>query len=155
MSLNINDKCPLFEVALKDGSVFKINEFIGEKFLVIYFYPKDFTPGCSKEACSFRDNYEVFQSLNCEVIGISSDSDDSHEKFAERHQLPYVLLADKTKKIQKAFGVPKSLFGLLPGRVTYIIDKKGIIKGVYNSQIDPIGHITKAIELVTSLSSIE
>lgn len=155
MNLEIGDKCPLFEVKQSDGSVFRIADYIGKKYLVIYFYPKDFTPGCTKEACSFRDNYEVFQTLNCEVIGISSDSDSSHDKFAEKHKLPYILLADKTKKIQKAFGVPKSLFGLLPGRVTYIIGKEGIIKGMYNSQTDPVGHIKKAIELVTELTSME
>jgi len=151
MSLKIGDNCPEFGVKQKDGSHFKITDLFGKKNLVIYFYPKDFTPGCTKEACSFRDNYEVFQTMDCEVIGVSSDTDSSHDKFAKRHKLPYILLADKGKLIQKAFDVPKSLFGLLPGRVTYVIDKKGIIIGIYNSQTDPVGHMTKAKELVSSL----
>lgn len=150
MSVQIGNPCPLFETQLSDGSVFKISDYIGKKNLVIYFYPKDFTPGCTKEACAFRDNYEAFQELNCEVIGISGDSESSHDKFAEHHQLPYVLLPDPSKTIQKQFGVPRSLFGLIPGRVTYIIDEAGIVRGIYNSLNDPFGHIQKGLELVRS-----
>lgn len=148
MSTKIGDKCPTFTTQLSDGKSFDLNELIGKKNLVIYFYPKDFTPGCTKEACAFRDNYEAFQELNCEVIGISGDSGDSHDQFAEKYELPYILVPDNDKKIQKLFGVPKSLFGLIPGRVTYIIDMKGIVRGVYNSLNDPFGHIQKGLELV-------
>ena len=148
MSIKIGDQCPTFGATLADGTAFKISDIIGTKNVVIYFYPKDFTPGCTKEACAFRDNYEAFQELNCEVVGISGDSGDSHNKFASTHNLPFILVPDSDKSIQKKFGVPKSLFGLIPGRVTYIIDKSGTVRGVYNSLTDPFGHIQKGLELV-------
>lgn len=148
MSLTIGDKCPQFTSVLSNGTPFNVSDYIGKKNLVIYFYPKDFTSGCTKEACAFRDNYEAFKELECEVIGISGDSGDSHDKFAEKHNLPYILIPDHGRKIQKQFGVPKALFGLIPGRVTYIIDKQGIVRGIYNSLTDPFGHIQKGLELV-------
>lgn len=148
MSIKTGDKCPIFKVQLSENKTFDLSDLIGKKNIVIYFYPKDFTPGCTKEACAFRDNYEAFQELNCEVIGISGDSGDSHDKFAEKHDLPYILIPDSDKKIQKLFGVPKSLFGLIPGRVSYIVDENGIVRGVYNSLTDPFGHIQKGLELV-------
>jgi len=148
MSIKIGDKCPSFEATLSDGTTFSSSQLIGTKNVVIYFYPKDFTPGCTKEACAFRDNYEAFQELDCEVVGISGDSGVSHDKFASAHSLPFILVPDANKAIQKKFGVPKSLFGLIPGRVTYIIDKTGTVRGVYNSLTDPFGHIQKGLELV-------
>lgn len=152
MAIEIGDKCPNFEYKLADGSVSSIAEQIGNKNIVIYFYPKDFTPGCTKEACAFRDNYEVFQELNCEVIGVSGDSESAHDRFAKKHQLPYPLVADTNKKIRNAFGVPKNLFGLIPGRVSYIVDKTGTIRGIFNSLTDPFGHINNGIQLVKELS---
>lgn len=148
MSIAIGDKCPNIETHLSDGTPFSLQSLIGTKNIVLFFYPKDFTPGCTKEVCAFRDNYEAFQELDCEVIGISSDSGNSHDKFAEKHNLPFLLISDSDKSIQKTFGVPKSLFGLIPGRVTYIIDKSGIVRGIYNSLNDPFGHIQKGLELV-------
>jgi len=153
MSIKIGDKCPIFKTTLQDGQHFDISNLIGVKNVVIFFYPKDFTPNCTKEVCAFRDNYEAFQALNCDVIGISSDSGASHNRFAEKHKLPYLLISDGAKKIQKQFGVPKNLFGLLPGRVTYIIDTNGIVRGIYNSQTDPFGHIQKGLELVKGFES--
>ncbi len=148
MALTIGDNCPDFELNNQFGERIKIKELIGKKTLVIYFYPKDDTPGCTKEACSFRDAYEDFIALNCEVIGISSDSEKAHKKFADKHRLTFQLLSDANKHVRKLFGVPGNLFGLIPGRVTYIIDLEGKIKGVFNSQLDPFGHIAKAMEVV-------
>ena len=148
MELIIGDNCPDFELNNQFGERIKIKELIGKKTLVIYFYPKDDTPGCTKEACSFRDAYEDFIALNCEVIGISSDSEKAHKKFADKHRLTFQLLSDANKHVRKLFGVPGNLFGLIPGRVTYIIDLEGKIKGVFNSQLDPFGHIAKAMEVV-------
>jgi peroxiredoxin Q/BCP len=118
---------------------------------LLYFYPKDDTPGCTKEACSFRDSYEEFNDLGCEVIGVSSDSIEDHKKFAEKYHLSFNLLADTAKELRNAFGVPGNLFGLIPGRVTYIIDLQGKIRGVYNSQTNPLGHIEQALVLVKKL----
>jgi len=149
--IQIGDKCPDFQLQDATGKMIKISEFISKKKLVIYFYPKDDTPGCTKEACSFRDSYEDFKEFDCEVIGISSDDEQKHAAFASRHKLPFILLSDKDKVARKIFGVPGNLFGLIPGRVTYIIGIDGIVKGIYNSQTNPLGHIEKALELVKTI----
>ena len=149
--IQIGNKCPDFQLPDAKGKMIRISDFIGNKKLVIYFYPKDDTPGCTKEACSFRDSYEDFKDYDCEVIGISSDDEQKHAAFASRHQLPFILMADKDKVARKLFGVPGNLFGLIPGRVTYIIGIDGIVKGIYNSQTNPLGHIEKALELVKGL----
>jgi peroxiredoxin Q/BCP len=149
--IQIGDKCPDFQLPDAIGKMIRISEFIGKKKLVIYFYPKDDTPGCTKEACSFRDSYEDFKNFDCEVIGISSDDEQKHAAFASRHKLPFILLSDKDKVARKLFGVSGNLFGLIPGRVTYIIGLDGIVKGIYNSQTNPLGHIEKALELIKSM----
>lgn len=151
MSLKIGDKCPEFKLQDQHGQWCDIKSLIGTKSLIIYFYPKDDTPGCTKEACMFRDSYEEFKDLGCEVIGISSDSVDSHKAFAEKYRLSFTLLADTDGKVRKQFGVPGNLFGLIPGRVTYIIDKSGTIKGIFNSLLDPAGHLKNAFETVKNL----
>ena len=151
MAIQIGDQCPQFNLPDQHNQLIDILQFIGQKNLVIYFYPKDDTPGCTKEACSFRDQFDVFNSFDCEVIGISSDSPKKHLEFATKYNLRFTLLADTDKSVRKAFGVPSNLFGLLPGRVTYIIDKKGVVRGIYNSQTDPLGHIDKAIETLKNL----
>jgi peroxiredoxin Q/BCP len=117
----------------------------------LYFYPKDDTPGCTKEACSFRDQYTVFQDLGCEVIGISSDAPKAHKEFAIKYKLPFPLLADEKKEVRTLFGVPKSFLGLLPGRVTYIIDKTGVVRGIFNSQLNATQHIDEALKVVRGL----
>ena len=149
--IQIGDKCPDFQLSDATGKMIQISEFIGKKKLVIYFYPKDDTPGCTKEACSFRDSYEDFKNFDCEVIGISSDDEQKHAAFASRHKLPFILLSDKDKVARKLFRVPGNLFGLIPGRVTYIIGIDGIVKGIYNSQTNPLGHIEKALELIKTM----
>jgi peroxiredoxin Q/BCP len=151
MVMKIGDLCPHFELTDQHGKLFNSSDWIGKKKLVIFFYPKDETPGCTKEACTFRDRHEEFLEFDCQVIGISSDSVDSHKQFATKHNFNFVLLADTDKKIRKLFGVPGSLFGLLPGRVTYIIDLNGKIRGIHNSQLNPVSHIEEALDLIKQM----
>jgi peroxiredoxin Q/BCP len=149
--IQIGDSCPSFILKNQFSEDFDVNQVLGKKTLVIYFYPKDDTPGCTKEACSFRDRFEEFQDLGCEVIGISSDSEQKHKEFADKHKLPFILLADTNQSVRKSFGVPGSLFGLIPGRVTYIVGKDMKIKGIFNSLLNPLGHIEHALELVKTI----
>ena len=149
--IQIGDKLPAFTLNNQDGTPVEITQFIGERILVLYFYPKDDTPGCTKEACSFRDQYTVFQDLGCEVIGISSDKPAAHKAFAMKYKLPFPLLADEKKEVRTLFGVPTNLFGLLPGRVTYIIDKSGIVRGIFNSQLNATQHIDEALKVVRGM----
>jgi len=131
--MNVGDKVPDLELKDQNGKAFKFSDFIGKKAFVVYFYPKDFTPGCTKEACSFRDSYEDFKELGAEVIGISGDSTESHSKFATRYNLPYIFLSDDKKRARDAFGVKSSLLGLIPGRETFIFDKQGKLLHKFNS----------------------
>jgi thioredoxin-dependent peroxiredoxin len=150
MALQVGDKIPNFISKDTQGNDFDSQSIVGQKPLVIYFYPKDNTPGCTAQACSFRDQYEDFTDLGAEVIGISSDSPKSHEKFATRYKLPFILLSDNDKKIRNQFGVPSGMFGLLPGRVTYVADKNGIIKMIFDSMM-ATKHIPKALEAIKKL----
>ena len=145
--MKLNDTLKPFTATDQNGNTFDISQYLGKKPLVIYFYPKNFTPGCTAEACSFRDNYQDFQDLGAEVIGISGDSESSHKRFAKKHNLPFTLLSDKSGKLRKQFGVKKSLLGLLPGRETFIfdVDAKLILK--FNS-LDAKPHIRKALKVL-------
>jgi peroxiredoxin Q/BCP len=128
-----------------------LKDFVGSKIIVLYFYPKDFSRGCTAEACTFRDSYDVFVEAGAQVIGISSQSVDSHNRFAILNKLPFILLSDEGGKVRELYGVPSS-FGLLPGRVTYIIDKKGIIRHVFSSQLNPTKHVEEALRIVKEIS---
>lgn len=150
MALHKGDKIPDFTATDTNGNEFKSNDYVGKTALVIYFYPKNNTQVCNEQACSFRDNYEVFKTLGAEVIGISSDSVASHQKFAEKFKLPFILLSDNNKKLRKLFGVPNNLLGLVPGRVTYIANQNGVIQLVFNSMSGQI-HIEKALEIIKSM----
>jgi peroxiredoxin Q/BCP len=150
-AIQIGDNCPAFSLPDSQGNQIDINEYLGQKILVLFFYPKDDTPGCTKEACAFRDAYADFLDLGCEVFGISSDASQSHQAFQQKHQLPYPLLSDSQKKVRQLFGVPASLFGLLPGRVTYVIGLDGKVAGIFNSQTNPVGHINEALKVVRNL----
>lgn len=149
--LKVGDVIPHFTAIDTDGNTFDSASVVGSKPLVIYFYPKDNTPGCTAQACSFRDQYEDFKDLGAEVIGISSDSVTSHQKFAKQHQLPFILLSDSDKKLRKLFGVPSGLLGLIPGRVTYVADKEGIIRLIFDSMM-PTNHIANALKAVKKMS---
>ncbi|MCK8141411.1 peroxiredoxin [Flavobacterium sp. I-SCBP12n] len=152
MELKVGDKIPHFTAKDANGVDFDSNSIVGKKPLVIYFYPKDNTPGCTTQACSFRDQYEDFKDLGAEVIGISSDSSASHQKFSSQYKLPFILLSDLDKKIRKSFGVPSGMFGLLPGRVTYVTDKDGIIQMIFDSML-AAKHIPKALAAIKKLVS--
>ncbi len=145
--LQVGDRIPEFILKDQNGIDVNSHQFIGKKNLVLYFYPKDDTPGCTKEACKFRDEFEVFNDLNAQVIGVSSDSVASHKKFSEKYKLPFILLSDTDKTLRKAFGVPK-FSGLIPGRVTYIIDKNGKIIYIFNSMRNAEKHIDEAIRVL-------
>jgi peroxiredoxin Q/BCP len=151
MKLRVGDKIPNFTAKDTNGNDFDSQDVIGTKPLVIYFYPKDNTPGCTAQACSFRDQYEDFKDLGAEVIGISSDSVASHQKFTQQFQLPFILLSDHDKKIRKLFGVSSGLFGILPGRVTYVTDKIGTIIMIFDSSMMATRHIPKALEAIREL----
>ncbi len=150
-SIQIGDHCPIFSLPDSIGKDIQVNDYLGQKILVLFFYPKDDTPGCTKEACAFRDAYADFVDLGCEVFGISSDAAATHQNFQQKHQLPYPLLSDSQKKVRQQFGVPGNLFGLIPGRVTYVIGLDGKVAGIFNSQTNPVGHITEALKVVKSL----
>lgn len=139
---------PNFKLKNQHGEQVSISDFLGEKSLVLFFYPKDDTPGCTREACSFRDHYEAFLDAGAEVIGISGQSVESHKNFAQKHNLKYHLLSDEGNKIRKLFGVPADLFGLFPGRVTYVADKTGKIIYIFNSQMQVEKHVEEALKVL-------
>ena len=150
MALKVGDKVPEFTAKDQHGNLFNSGDVIGKKGVVLYFYPKDDTPGCTAQACSFRDQYEDFLSLNTEVIGVSGDNEKSHQKFAQKYRLPFTLLSDSKKELRKLFGVPTNLLGLLPGRVTYVIDQNGIIKMIFDHMMAQ-KHLPKALEQIKLL----
>ena len=152
MTLKTGDKIPNFSLPDQKGAKITIDSQRLGRSLVIYFYPKDETAGCTRQACAFRDHYQDFRDAGAEVIGISSDSQESHGDFAIHHRLPFVLLSDSGCEVRKQFGVPSDLLGLLPGRVTYIVDKQGIIKYIFNSQLRIEKHITEALRILKEIN---
>lgn len=150
-AVKVGDKAPDFTLPAQDGGNVSLHDFAGQKAVVLYFYPKDGTPGCTKEACSFRDSYEDFKSAGAEVLGVSSQNEKSHQSFASEHKLPFKLLADTDGKLRKTYGVPSSM-GVLPGRVTYVIDKAGVVRLVFNSQLDATKHVSEALNVIKGLS---
>ena len=153
MALEIGDKIPAFKAKDDSGELVNSTDLIGEKPIVFFFYPKNFTPGCTKEACAFRDSYEDFRSMGAEVIGISSDSVSSHTKFKNKYRLPFTFLSDTNGKLRKLFGVKSELLGLLPGRETFVIDKDGIIRLKFNS-MNASKHLGKAMDKVKELTTV-
>jgi thioredoxin-dependent peroxiredoxin len=147
----VGSHVPQFTLADQNGNLFSIDSVIGKKNLVIYFYPEDDTPGCTKEACYFRDEIEVFNQADAMIIGISGQSVESHKKFAEKYRLTFTLLSDEGDKVRKMFGVPENFFGLLPGRVTYIIDKTGTVVYIFNSQTQAKKHVDEALRILKEL----
>ena len=147
--LKVGTPAPDFTATLDDGSEFKLSAQRG-KPVVLYFYPKDETPGCTTQACSFRDNYGRVQKYGATIYGISTDSVESHEKFREHHALPFPLIADPTKEIRKAYDA-ETLFGLLTARVTYVVDGEGIVRHAFRSDFRPGSHIDQIIEALQSL----
>jgi peroxiredoxin Q/BCP len=149
--IKVGDKAPDFELRSQRGETVRLRDYLGKKAVVLYFYPKDETPGCTKEACAFRDSYEVFRDAGAEVIGISSDDEESHSIFSVKYSLPFALLSDEDGKVRREFGVPSTM-GVLPGRVTYVIDKEGIVRNIFSSQTDIDGHINETLKVLKSLN---
>lgn len=149
--VGVGDAAPDFTLPSQSGEEVSLRTFVGRKrAIVLFFYPKDETPGCTKEACSFRDGYEQFEKLEAEVIGISSDSVKSHQRFVEKHGLPFVLLSDEGGQVRKLYGVPNTL-GLFPGRVTYVIDEEGVVRHVFSSQLGVTRHVEQALEALEAI----
>jgi len=148
--VKVGDVAPDFSLPDQSGKLVSLKDFVGKKSVVLYFYPKDFSRGCTAEACTFRDNYEAFKDAGADVIGVSSQSVESHDKFASLYKLPFILLSDEDGKVRKLYGVP-STFGVLPGRVTYVIDKKGIVRYIFNSQLNPTKHIEEALRILKEI----
>jgi thioredoxin-dependent peroxiredoxin len=155
MKIQKGSRLPSFVLPDQNGNLVDINTLIGRKNLVIYFYPKDDSPGCTREACYFRDQFEVFNSADALIIGISGQSVESHRKFAEKYHLSFTLLSDKDNKVRKLFGVPTDFFGVLPGRVTYIADKTGTVVYVFDSQSQATKHVDEALRILKSLNNPE
>jgi thioredoxin-dependent peroxiredoxin len=147
----VGTQAPEFRLQRSDGQYVSLEEFRGKKSLVVYFYPKDFTRGCTAEACGFRDAYEAFTNMGAEVIGISGDNQQSHDGFAREHKLPFILLSDTDGTVRKAYGVKKSL-GLIPGRVSFVIDKQGIVRHIFSSQSKPTAHVDEALAILKTLT---
>ncbi|KAK8966431.1 hypothetical protein KSP40_PGU012473 [Platanthera guangdongensis] len=145
------DVPPNFSLKDQDGKTVSLSKFKG-KPVVVYFYPADDSPGCTKEACAFRDSYEKFKKAGAEVIGISGDDPASHKAFAKKHRLPFILLSDDGNKIRREWGVPSDLFGTLAGRQTYVMDKNAVVQLIYNNQFQPEKHVDETLKLLQSLS---
>jgi peroxiredoxin Q/BCP len=150
--IQVGDKAPDFTLPSQAGEQVRLSDRLGERIVVLYFYPKDETAGCTKEACAFRDSYEVFAEAGAEVIGVSSDSVDKHAAFAGHHELPFTLLSDQGGQVRKSYAVPATL-GLLPGRVTYVIDRAGTVRHVFSSQMNIGRHVNDALDVVQKLSA--
>ncbi|MEO9870523.1 peroxiredoxin [Ekhidna sp.] len=149
--LNKGDKIPEISLENQHGELISLSDFTGKKPLVVYFYPKDNTSVCTAQACGFRDHYEEFQEVGAEVIGISRDSTSSHKRVSTKRKLPFILLSDTRKKALKAFKIPSTLFGLVPGRVTFIIDRHGIIVHSFRADFNANQHIKESLRILKSL----
>ncbi|NDC15404.1 MAG: peroxiredoxin [Synechococcaceae bacterium WB9_2_170] len=151
MPLVAGDLAPPIALRDQDGMERRSDQLNG-RALVLFFYPKDDTPGCTMEACAFRDSYGELQGLGAEVWGVSGDDAASHQRFASRLSLPYPLLVDQGNALRKAFGVP-SVLGLLPGRVTYVIDGQGVVRHVFNNLLDGPAHQRAAKDALLKLQA--
>lgn len=150
-AIKSGDRAPAFRRVAHDGTQVAVGPEGLDRVLVLYFYPKDETAGCTAQACSFRDAYEDFVDAGARVVGVSTDSEDAHASFAENHRLPFPLIADVDGSLAKVFGVSKT-FGLLPGRVTYVIDRDGVVRMVFDSQVRTRRHVEEALSVVRELS---
>jgi peroxiredoxin Q/BCP len=143
----VGSKAPNFTLPSQSGEMVSLTDFLGTKPVVLFFYPKDDTPGCTKEVCAFRDSFEGFRELGAEVMGISSDSVESHRSFVAKHSLPFSLLSDEGGRVRKLYGVPNT-FVLFPGRVTYVIDKDSVVRHIFSSQVGVQKHVEEALEVL-------
>jgi thioredoxin-dependent peroxiredoxin len=152
MAIKVGDTAPDFNLTTQNGENISLGDFRGQKSVVLYFYPKDDTPGCTVESCAFRDQYEVFKAAGAEVIGVSGDSRDSHQKFANKYNLPFTLLSDQGDQVRKQYGATTA-FGFIPGRVTYVIDQNGVVQYVFDSMLNFKGHVEEALKTLQQLAA--
>jgi len=150
--VQVGDLAPDFILPDQSGTPVGLADFLGKTDIVLYFYPRDNTGICTEEACAFRDDYQVFKDAGAEVIGVSSDSVESHQQFATKHQLPFILLSDMGGVIRKRYGV-HTAFGL-PGRVTYVIDRGGIVRHIFFSQYTSQRHVDEALKALQSIHAV-
>jgi len=144
--VTVGQPAPDWQLPDTSGQLVSLQQFRGQ-WVVLYFYPKDDTPGCTAEACAFRDSYEEFQNAGAVVIGVSGDDTPSHERFKSKYNLPFTLVSDANNQLRRTYGVPAT-FGLIPGRVTYVIDPEGIVRLVFDSQFDFRAHVDKALATI-------
>jgi peroxiredoxin Q/BCP len=149
-SVKVGELAPDFSLPASDGRTIALSDYKGKSEVVLFFYPKDDSPACTAEACSFRDSHETFLEAGAVVIGVSSDSDGSHQAFAGKHRLPFPLLSDPKGALRTLYGVPKTL-GLIPGRVTYLIDRQGIVRQIFSAQLRPLSHIKEALKALEEI----
>lgn len=147
--LGVGDPAPDFTLPSSSG-LMRLSDVLRDKTVVLYFYPKDETAGCTAEACAFRDSYEVFTQAGAEVIGVSDDTVESHRSFAAHHRLPFQLLSDPGGEVRRRYGV-SGILGLLPGRVTFVIDRQRIVRHVFDSQFKATRHVAEALETIRNL----
>lgn len=152
--LSVGETAPDFTLNDQNGEAVTLSSFRGRACVVLYFYPKDDTPGCTAESCSFRDHFTEFSDHGAVVIGVSGDSEASHKAFAEKHRLPFTLVTDRGGELRKKYGVPAT-FGLLPGRVTFVIDTSGVVQHTFNSQLDATRHIDEALAVLGRLGAAQ
>lgn len=148
--VKVGEEASDFTLYDQDGKSVSLSDYRGESAVVLFFYPKDFSPGCTTQACSFRDSYENFTNLGAVVIGVSSDSVESHKKFLDTYLLPFTLLSDPKGKVRSLYGATKA-FGLLPGRYTFIIDKTGVVRHIFTSETKMQKHIDEALRVLRKI----
>jgi peroxiredoxin Q/BCP len=149
-SVKAGDQAPDFSLNTADGQTIRLSDYRGKSEVVLFFYPKDDSPACTAEACSFRDSHEDFLDAGAVVIGVSSDTAVEHQAFAGKHRLPFPLLIDTKGSLRTLYGVPRTL-GLIPGRVTYLIDRNGVVRHVYSSQLRPVNHVKEALQALQEI----
>ncbi len=152
MKVKVGDRAPDFALPNQSGEIVSLKDFLGKRSVVLYFYPKDFTIGCTTEAKSFSERYKEFKEMGAEVIGVSSDTVESHESFASECDAPFTLLSDEGARVRSLYGVESSL-GVIPGRVTYVIDRGGIVRHIYASQLNPKKHVREAMETLRTIAT--
>jgi peroxiredoxin Q/BCP len=153
--IQTGDMIPQFSLPDQNGNLFDISSVLGKKKLVIFFYPQDGSLNCTREACYFRDLHDVFNENDAVIIGISGQSVESHKEFAEINQLTYTLLSDSKNIVRKLFGVPSKLFGLVPGRVTYVADRSGKVVYIFDSQTEVQRHADEALKICLLLKKTD
>jgi thioredoxin-dependent peroxiredoxin len=154
-NLKVGDRAPDFTLLNQDGKSVNLYTLLNEKSVVLYFYPKDETAGCTAEACGFRDAYEDFVAAGAEVVGVSQDDVASHQKFASHRRLPFLLLADTSAQVTKLYGAEGSFFGLLRARITFVIGRDGAIRHIFNSQVQPTKHIRESLAALIELEDAQ